>query len=172
MRDIAPGDLVLAHSKGLFGWLIRLAESIRWHPQRYWNHAAIVVEVADEKVFVVQMGRRCVRSRLMDVAPGGVIGVRPAPPGIDVRRAVAYAERLVGTDYGILTLFSIALNLLTPRFLHVDFRRADHGQGTLICSALVARAWEHGGWWCPFPDPFQVTPAQLSALDLDTIGPS
>lgn len=155
----APGDLVLAHSKDLFGKLIRVAEALHWKPGRKWNHAAIVVENGVNGIEVVQMSRSCVRIPLADVAPGGTTEFRSCPEGVNAAEAVAYAEAQIGTEYGFLTIVSIAFNLLTPQFLRVDFRRP----GTLICSALVARAYEHGNWTCPF-DPFQISPAQLAEV--------
>ena len=102
------------------------------------------------------MARRGERVRLEDVAPGRPLKVIPCPDGVNRQRAIDFANRVIGTKYGVLTIISIAFNLLTPSEVRVDIRR----DGTLICSAAVARALEHGGWWCPV-DPFQITPAQI-----------
>lgn len=156
-REPQPGDLVLAHSRGLFGRLIRIGEAFHWRPGRKWNHAAIVVSNGPGGVEVVQMSRRCVRIPLSEVAPGGQVQVRPCPKGVNPVFAVRYALAQLGTAYGVLTILCIAVNLLTPQFLRIDFRRP----GTLICSGLVARSYEHGAWSCPY-DPFQISPAQLA----------
>jgi len=160
-----PGDLVLCHSKkGLFARLIRFGQWLRpsWRPYRYWNHAAIVtgsgIDPHGRDARVVQMGRKCSRTTLGTLMDDKVIEVRPCPAGVDRSRAVTYAVEQLGIDYSVMTIISIALSLLTPKEIRFDFRR--HGDA-LICSALVARAWEHGGWDCP-SDPFQATPAELA----------
>ena len=160
---IQPGDLVLAHSKGAFGALIRLAQWLRpsWRKWRKWNHAAIVIGITPSgMVRCVQMGRRGQIVDLPDVAPGGYTFVRSCPAIVDRIKAVDFAIRQVGIRYSYVTIATIALNLLSPKPLRIDFRRDN---SALICSALVARAWEHGGWDCP-TDPFQITPAELAML--------
>ena len=156
-----PGDLVLAHNKGAFATLIRFGQWLRpsWRKYKKWNHAAMVVNTTSG-IKCVQMGRVGQTCWLEDVAPQGYTEIRPCPPNVDRVKAVDYALHQVGVKYSIATIFSIALNLITPSWLRFDFRR--HGTA-LICSALVARAWEHGGWDVPGGyDPFQVTPCQLA----------
>lgn len=157
-----PGDLVLAHGKGIVSIIIRFGQWLRpsWRPYRYWNHAALVVTVLDGRVRCVQMAKHCELVWLDEVSPGGRIEVRPAPEGIDRIKAVDWALRQVGIRYSWLTIASIALQLVTPKWLDVDFHERDRA---LICSALVARAWEHGGYDCP-TDPFQITPAELARI--------
>ena len=163
-----PGDIVLAHTKGLYGAAIRVAQGIRWKGFSTWNHAAIVVSndsflsragATIPRIRCVEMARRCEELPIEDVAPNGKYIIVRAPAGVDTRRAVEYANRQIGTKYGILTLFSIVFNLFTPNFIRIDFRRVN----TLICSALVARSLEHGGWTCPW-DPFEITPAQIAEV--------
>jgi len=155
-----PGDLVLAHSKGAFATLIRFGQWLRpsWRPYKKWNHAAIVVDVIGTEITCVQMGRRGQRVNISKVSPGGYNAILPCPSDIDRAKAVAYAVKQVGVKYSVAAIFSIALTLLTPKMFHFDFRRKGD---SLICSALVARSWEHGGWTCP-TDPFQITPAELA----------
>jgi len=156
--NLEPGDAIFAHSKDLYGRLIRYAEALRWWRGHKWNHMAIVESIdTDGTVWVIQMARRCQRVRLQDVAPGGTIKVIKPPSDVDRDRAVRYARSLVGIKYAVLTIVSIVISLFTPTALQVDFHR---GGPALICSALVARAWEHGGWICPV-DPFQISPAQF-----------
>lgn len=157
MTQIQAGDIVLANTKGAYGRLIQFGQAIRWGQHSRWHHAALVVEVDTEgTVWVVQMARRGEKVRLQDVAPGRPLKIIPCPDGVDRQRAIDFANRCIGIKYGVLTIISIAFNILTPRPIRLDLRRDE----TLICSAMVARALEHGGWWCP-GDPFQISPAQI-----------
>lgn len=159
--NLEPGDAIFAHSKDLYGTAIRYAEALRWWRGHYWNHMAIVESVDDTgQVWCIEMARRCERVRLEDVAPGGHLKVIKCPDGVDRARAVAYAQAQVGIKYAVLTIVSIVFSLFTPSAIQVDFHR---GGPALICSALVARAWEHGGWDCPV-DPFQISPAQFDMI--------
>lgn len=160
--SIRPGDLVLAHGRGPISAIIRFGQWLRpsWRPYRTWNHAALVVAVVDGRTRCVQMSRRCELVWLDEVSPGGRVEVRPCPEGVDRIRAVDWALQQTGIAYSWLTILSIALQLLTPKWLDVDFHES---RRALICSALVARAWEHGAWNCP-TDPFQITPAELARL--------
>lgn len=159
MIDTQPGDLVLAHSKGAFAILIRFGQWLRpsWRKYKKWNHAAIVVDVQNG-IKCVQMGRRGQLVPIADVSPGGYTEIRSMPAGVDRTKAINYAQSCVGVKYSVMTIISIALNLLTPKMIHIDFRRDGNA---LICSALVARCWEHGGWTCP-TNPFDITPAELA----------
>ena len=155
-----PGDAVFAHTHNPYGAMIRFAQAVRWWKYRSWNHMAIVESVdANGQVWVIQMARRCERVRIEDVAPGGHVKVIPCPKTVNCEEAVAYAQRQLGTKYGVLTIFSIAINIMLPAFFRFDIRIAD----TLICSALVARSWEHGSWDCP-TDPFDITPAEFDGV--------
>ena len=160
---VQPGDLVLAHGKGAFSTLIRFGQWLRpsWRPYKYWNHAAIVTSIkADGTIRCTQMSRRCVTIDLSEVSPGGSTAIFACPANVDRVRAVDYALRQVGVRYSVMTILSIAISLLTPKWIRFDFRM--HGEA-LICSGLVARAWEHGGWEVPDGgDPYQVTPAELA----------
>ena len=159
--EVNPGDLVLAHGKGFLSKTIRFGQWLRpsWRHWKYWNHSAIVSSVSEKnEVLCIQMGRKCEEIPLSEVSPGGVTKIMPAPRNVDTFAALCYARSQLGIKYSYSTILSIALNLLTPKMIHVDFRRSGD---SLICSGLVARSWEHGGWQCP-TDPFQITPAEMA----------
>jgi len=163
-RTIRAGDLVLAHGTGIISKIIRFGQWLRpsWRPYRYWNHTAIVVVDLDGLIRCVQMSRRCEIVNLADVSPGGRTEIRSIPAGVDRIKAVDWAlsQARAGRRYSVITILSITLQLVTPKWLDVDFHE---NSPALICSALVARAWEHGGWDCP-SDPFQITPAELAQI--------
>ncbi len=156
---IAPGDLVLAHGRGFVSKVIRFDETIKLKGFSNWNHAAMVVSVEGDVVWVVQAeAKGIVKTTLDKVAPGGsyIIVKPPLTSQADIDQAVEYVLSRVGEKYGVLIIVSIVFNQFTPKLIHVDFRR----EGTLICSGLVARGYEHGGWNCP-SDPFQISPEEL-----------
>jgi hypothetical protein len=160
---IEPGDAILARTKGFYGAMIRFGQRLRWKNTKT-NHVALVVGFdAHGEPLCAQMAKRGQIVRVRDIAPGGKLYLIKAPTGIDRQRAVDFGKRCEGIKYGVLTIICIAINILSPRPFRIDFREDD----TLICSALVARAWEHGGWLCP-TDPFQITPAELEVQFGDT----
>ncbi len=157
-----PGDAVFAHTKDLYGWSIRVAQAWKWWKGREYNHMAIVVKVDDDgTVWCRQMHRRNELTKLKDIAPGGYVKVVPCPEGVNRADAVAYANLHADTHYSVVTIFSIVFNLFLPNFLQIDFIHA----GSLMCSAYVARCYEHGNWICTYKgketDPFQITPGQM-----------
>ena len=154
------GDAVFAHTHNKYGAMIRLAQAIRWWTYRSWNHMAIVDSIDENgTIWCVQMARCCEKVKIEDVAPGGHVKIIPCPPEVNRIESAAYAQKQIGIKYGVLTIVSIAINIMLPSFFRFDIRRKD----TLICSALVARAWEHGSWDCPV-DPFDVTPAEFDGI--------
>lgn len=94
--------------------------------------------------------------RLDDVAPGGWYRLLRLPPGTDRARVLEFARGEVGSHYGVLTIASIAVEKVTPSWLHVPFRRP----GSWVCSALVLEAVARGGWYHRWPDVYGVTPAE------------
>jgi hypothetical protein len=159
-NQIQPGDAVFAHTKNFYGLMIRVAQALRWWKYREWNHMAIVDSVdEDGTVWVLQMARRCERVKLEEVAPGGHLKWVACPENLDKSRIMEYAREQIGTKYGILTIVSIAINLLLPEAISFDI----HKENTLICSGFVMRSWEHGGFDCPV-NPFSITPAECDEL--------
>lgn len=164
-QTASPGDVVLCHGRGLVSKLIRFGEALPWRAGSYWNHAAILLSATASKDWLVAQAtaKGVERSLLSTICPDGRYVLAQAPLTDDGRAlAVSYAQECLGVRYGWVTILSIVLNLLTPRAIRIDIRSS----GTLICSALVARSWEHGGWDCP-GDPFEISPAELAiALDV------
>lgn len=158
--DIHPGDAVFAHSRNLYGAVIRFGQALRWWKYRSWNHMAIVSKIdKDGQIWVIQMARRCEEVKIEEVAPKGRLKFVPCPEEVSRINSVEYAQKKLGTKYGVATIFSIAINLMLPDPIVFDI----HVEGTLICSALVAKAWEHGDWDCPV-DSGQITPAEFDCL--------
>ena len=159
-----PADGVFCHTTTLYGYMIGLAELLRFNKGHYWRHMAIVVKVdPDGTVWCLQMKKNCNLVKLQDVAPnGGTTFVVPCPPEVNREMAVAYAYKQLGIGYAWFTILNIAINIFVPRVLQLDFTYG----GALICSGLVARSWEHGSWNCvnhkgkPI-NPFNINPAEM-----------
>lgn len=158
--QIRPGDAVFARTRNFYGAVIRFGQALRWWKYRSWNHMAIVSKIdPDGQIWVIQMARHCEEVKLENVAPNGRLKFVAPPDEVSRIKSVEYARKRLGTKYGVLTIFSIAINLALPRQLVFDI----HTEGTLICSALVAKAWEHGDWDCPI-ESSQITPAEYDGI--------
>ena len=150
-----PGDIGVAHSKGIIGFLIRL------FTRSTWNHVFVVVSAGStpETVQVIQAEAHGVeRVNLSDVAPGGSWSILACPSGVSRDLVVSEATALLRHKYGFVSIVSILFNLAMP-FLRLEV----HEGSTLICSAVGALALFNGGWEVQFPDLYSVTPATLAA---------
>ena len=157
---MTPGDLVFCHSKGVVAWGIRLAQRLAREPDWQINHCAVLDNDGPGTPWrVIQAEAHGVTNfrKLSEVAPGGTYEVVPLPQSVDRDTLLAFARQEVGARYGFLTIASIVLTLLSPRFL--DIRT----HGSWICSALAGESLRAGGWVRHWPDVYQVTPAQLRA---------
>ena len=72
--------------------------------------------------------------------------------------AVSFALSCVGEKYGFLTIFAIAVKVLTKGKLDFNI------QGTSICSGLAARCLERLGYNFQPYDPAELTPAYLDLV--------
>lgn len=96
---------------------------------------------------------------LAQVAPGGWVRIIRPPADVVPSRTLYAARKQVGTRYGFLTMASIAISILPPRWLRwpVQFR----DDSTWICSALGAEALRYGGWWHTWPDVYTPWPSEV-----------
>jgi uncharacterized protein YycO len=138
--DYQPGDFILTHGNAFFSYLIRLGQTFRFFGKNrkytWWNHAALIVSPEGDIIEAVGAGVR--RSTITHYAPTDYTVVRLGTLATDTDRqqVVAYAEWAIGQRYGIMTLISIAVSLLTGCKFTFGF------DGQSICSGLVARALE------------------------------
>lgn len=172
LASAQPGDIVAFESKGLFGSLIGLGQWIRHKDRRYrrFHHIAVITSYASapsmlgvkdpQNWMCTQAARRVDERRLSEIGNGCPYTVFACPPGVSREYVVAQATQLVGAEYGVLSILSIALNILTPSFFHLPSIRED---GTWICSALGAWALHAGGWRVEAiqRNIYEVTPADL-----------
>ena len=138
-----------------FSRLIQIGQALRFHgdrkPYAYWNHA---VWVSNGELIEVSGGR--VRTSPFDKYRNIEFHVVRSNLTDDQRReADDFVHYVLNQNrrFGILTLISVSLSLLTGLKLAFGFR------GTLICSGLVAAALSAPQWR---EDPSHVTPADLA----------
>jgi hypothetical protein len=174
LADAQVGDLVFCHSEGIVGHGIRLVERFRrdWVPSSLapsteapgddWNHVAVLMGCNGEAghpwswtVGQAEAHGVTVGASLEDIAPGGKYEVVALPTGVDRVRVAAFVKSQVGSRYGFVTIASILITLLTPRFLNVML------PGTWICSAVAGEAMRYGGWLRSWGDIYTVSPAEL-----------
>ena len=188
MADLLPGDLLLTHSKGFVGALIRFGENVRYHGWRHafavalgivpedrsdpcWaNHVAVYVGNGQ---VIEALGRGLQLSSIEKYELPGAHNCAATPcivaplelvqPGvlpIERKSLVDFArEQLARHDrYGWLSIASIVLQLLTPSKLDVSY------DGALICSAFGGQCWEHAGVILPTRSSLTTMPADLAAM--------
>jgi cell wall-associated NlpC family hydrolase len=164
-----PGDIIFCHSNGFVGAMIRFGERLRSPlTDAYWNHVAIVVEPGEDGLArVVQAGGNGVAyASLRDIDAHYVAIPTEAFPGllgdpIDRAALVEQAHALVGEKYGWLTILSIIVNIITPKWIRIpSFRRG----GTFICSALGAWCLHAGGADIDTYDIYQIMPSEVREL--------
>jgi len=152
------GDLVFAHTDGIVGRAIRIAESLRWKGGSLFNHVAIVNRIDEMGVYVVQATPRGVTDEqtIEQMCPTGRFILVEPPPVVDRDQLVQFARMQVGSKYGFVTIFSVLIDIITPNWFPA-LRRAN----SWICSGLAAESLRAGGWLHNWPDIYLVTPAQL-----------
>jgi hypothetical protein len=151
--------------------MIRLGEWLRHPTESSWaNHVGVIVEPGIDRLpRIVAAGARGVAyAYLKDIdAEYEVVSARSFMGNmggvIDPQRVVEQAHELVGAKYGWLTITSIVLNILTPKWLRVPIVRRG---STYICSAAAAWCLHAGGGLImdALGDVYQIMPSELRAL--------
>jgi hypothetical protein len=155
------GDLVFCKTSGIIGHAIRRAQkrlhNLGMHHQ--WNHVAVLDrQLPDGNWTVIQAEPRGVTNdKTLETL--GEYEVVSLPSEVAKTRFLAFLRMQVGSQYGFLSIASVALDLFLPESICV--RRP----GTWVCSALVGGAL----WFCGFPkmsevtDLYTLTPAEISS---------
>lgn len=172
LEEAQPGDLIFCHSSGAVGRAIRLAERLRWRDGARYNHVAWLNRYGgirsaglkdDPRDWLVGQAEAhgvTVNQPLSTVAGSGDHVIVRLPADCDREKALKFLRAQVGARYGFLSIASIVITLLLPRFINVML------PNTWICSAVAAEGLRFGGWLHNWPDLYQASPAQLwEALD-------
>ena len=154
--DIAPGDFVLTHDDVWTSRIIRFGQLLRFRgadkPYAHWNHVAVVTGADGTLVEALPSGVARTHISKYQHTERHVVRIRATDN--DRHQVARFAEVCVGQKPGFLTLFSIALSLLTGASL--DFGL----EGQQTCSGLVGRALERTDAI------FSRTPSHLMPADL------
>jgi hypothetical protein len=156
-----PGDFLLSHRT----WhplsaLIRVGQRLRIHGDDHrdychWSHAALVIGPLGDLIEMQRPG--AVRGHVGDYTRLDTVLVRVFATDVDRQQILEFAEWCVvrQRQIGRAAFVSIGLSCLTGSSL-TFFR-----DGSLVCSALVARAQERAG--AIFDrDPNHIAPADLA----------
>ena len=155
-----PGSIGVAHTPGAMGRLIRFGEAIRLHRGSHWNHAFIVSDQVGEtgSPYIIQAQIKGVTDSMTLEELPGEYHIFSLPKGGNRARVLRFAKAQVGISYGLFTIVSIAIDILTwnwsPSF------RAGRKQ-SWICSALAFESLRFGGYLRNVVDIYEVTPAEL-----------
>ena len=152
-KTAKPGDIVFFHGTGFVDGAIRWAEKIRFKKGSAWNHVAILKERTDK-------GWTLYQAEGKGITDTGLLGdsgyfILRLPEGVNREKVLEFANGEVGKPYGFLTILSILVTLFMPQFVNVML------PNTWICSAYAAEAMRTGGWYHPWPDLYQTSPAAL-----------
>ncbi len=109
----------------------------------------------DQKSYVIQAELKGV-TRGQELT-GEYIVLQP-PKTVNTAKLLKFARRQVGLEYGVLTIFAIAFDIVTWQWVP-SLRGAR--KPSWICSALGAESARFGGWLADFIDIYSVTPQQV-----------
>ncbi len=157
-----PGDIGFCQGTGFVASMIRIGDWLRFR-RSLATHVFIVVEPVDGRPRIVEAGGSGVAyAWLSDVSVHHELVPADAFPGVlvspDPNTIVAQAHKIVGAKYGFMTIASIVVNLLTPKWIRFpDFRRGT----TFICSAAAAWCLHAGGADIETYDIYQIFPTEL-----------
>ncbi len=154
-----PGDFILTHGNEWTSKLIRFGQSLRYRgpmaKYTYWNHTALIVDT--KGAIVEALGTGVALRSIHDYDPTQYTVVRIDASEEDRMQAATFARSCVGSEYGWISIVSIAISLVTGG----SFAFAIDGQ--LICSGLVARSLERTTAIFKH-DPARIMPAELAEI--------
>lgn len=152
-----PGDFVLVSTRGVLAKLIRFGQFIRYHgkmrPFAHWNHTAVIINEAGDIIEAV--GRGVIVSNIHDYDDVEYYYISTKLNKQSRDQVVAAANSFLKDKYSWITIFSIALELLTG--VKIQLTQSN----TMICSAVVGQSLWAGGIIFN-NNPYQMMPADLA----------
>lgn len=166
LEEAQEGMPVYCISSGAVSKAIRWVQFFAGDSDWRINHVAILDKKVDGEWHVIQAeahgvtgtrsdGTEYLSRPLSSVAGNGTFEIRRLPLSCDPQKVLEFARSQVGEHYGFVTIASIVLTLLAPKFVNIML--AD----TWICSALAGESMRFGGWLHSWSDIYQVRPSQL-----------
>ena len=160
-----PGTLVFCHGTGIISKAIRLGERIRYRNGSFWNHVAIVDDeecpVHNCPYVIEAVGSGVIdHGCLATIAPGGSYELVEVPEGVSAEDVLTFAQSQVGDQYGWISIVSIILRILLPKWVPFPTMRT---RSTWVCSALAGESLRFGGWYADWSDIYTVVPSELYA---------
>lgn len=157
--SFSPGDFILVADNSFFSKLVAFGQSIRFSDNtcKKWTHAAIIV--TPEGKLIEANGRSVATSDIGKYKGKEYFLVTIDASIEDRQEAINFAISCLNQEYGWMTIFSIAVSLLTGLKFSFGF------DGQEICSGLVARSLERTK--AIFPrDASHITPCELATYYL------
>lgn len=152
---VQPADVILVEGRS------RISAAIKYLTQSTWSHAALVLNNGPGELIEADVKNGVIKVDMNKYDDANVRICRPiglAPD--DRKRLLDFAEGHVGVSYDVKNLIDLARYLLPTPPVPVRFRRQMLTLGSgdptekLICSALIARAFQHvhypilpAQWW-------------------------
>lgn len=148
-----PGDYLAIRTHGAAACAIQVGTISRW------NHAAIYVGAGN---IIEATPQGVALNHVTDYDPADVVASNVDLTGPQRAQVCAYALGKRGTPYGWADIVALALVALgiRPQWLDDYARRDDR----LVCSQLVAYAYDAAGVRLGDLDPWTVTPGDLAEL--------
>jgi len=158
MTDHVPavGDIGFSTSPHPMGKLIRLGTRLKFK-KALFNHEFVIDRIVDGVPYVIQATIHGVTDsmRLDEVAHGGTYTLISPPPEVDIDKLLFFCRSQVGTEYGILTIAAIAIDVVSWQWIPA-FRGAR--KNSWICSALIEEGLRYAGWYHDWVDIYNMFP--------------
>lgn len=188
LKDALPGDLVGFEKHGFFDVFIRFGQRrvlVGWPRaiasylpglRKRWaeelalaniTHIAILSEYVpnvpsdrgnSRNWRAIQAARRVDEDFVDNIAGGRPFCVFQLPQGLHREAVIEQAVEYLGSEYGVLSILSIAFRLIIP------FKFSFRDSRTVICSALGAICVQTGGYVHRWGDIYDVMPLQIAQL--------
>lgn len=157
--DYEAGDFILTHGRSVFSYLIRIGQSLAFWGEdakyTWWSHTALIVSEQGELIEALGTGVQKAHISKYQPTDFHVVRLGKLASARDRKQICDFAEKTLDLRYGILTIISIAIGLLTGCRFKFYF------DGQYICSGLVARALERSSVIFD-RSPSHITPADLA----------
>ena len=144
-----PGDILIVRGNGF------VSHAIRTVTRGQFNHCAVVVRGGANAVVSQEAGKGDELTPLsaFDDVPYATLHIQ----GPDDQRdnAVAFAEKIVGSGYGFLTIAADLFNAVTRVELDLGIG------GRMVCSTAACRTLERFGY-IPSKNPSAMTPQDIA----------